>query len=40
LYGKRTDLERQYMRYKFPHFKDRKPRKLEDFDDWKAVELR
>lgn len=34
------DIEKHYLNLKFPYFKSRPPRKLEDFDNWKAIELR
>lgn len=40
LYIKKNIIEKHYLQLKFPYFKNRAPRKLEDFDDWKAVELR
>jgi hypothetical protein len=40
LMEKREEIEKEYLKFKYPHFKKRKPRKLEAFNTWKAVEFR
>jgi len=40
LFQKKDEIEQNYLQLKFPYFKTRKPRRLEDFDDWKAIEYR
>ena len=40
LYHQRKEVQKHYLSLKFPYFKTRPPRKLKNFDDWKAIELR
>ena len=40
LYLRKQKVEDHYKECTFPHFKTRKARKLEEFKDWKAIELR
>jgi hypothetical protein len=40
LYHKKEEIEKHFFQLKFPYFKNRPPKKLEAFDDWKAIELR
>ena len=40
IYHKRKEIQKHYLSLKFPYFKTRPPRKLKDFDNWKATELR
>jgi len=37
---KKSLIERAFLSIKYPHFKSRGPRKLEDFNNWKAAEFR
>jgi len=39
LFHRKTEIERHLKKLKFPHYKTRKPRNLEEFEDWKAVEF-
>ena len=40
LYQKKAEIQKHLNEFKFPHFKTRRPRNLDDFEDWKAVEFR
>ena len=40
LFSKKEEIEKHYLKFKFPYFNTRPARKLENFGDWKAIELR
>lgn len=40
LFQEKHKAEKMYLNMKIPHFKTRPPKKLENFTEWKAAELR